>query len=110
MIASHGLEIDESLLTGESHPVIKNHDLVLPENTSLADRKNMAFTGSLVTRGRARGIVTTIGFKTELGKIAESISSGFDTKPPLVVRMEKFTRKIAIALILVTTTMPFFFC
>lgn len=105
LISSHSLEIDESLLTGESQAVSKNHDQILPEKVSLADRTNMAFTGSLVTKGRAKGIVITTGLKTELGKIADSILSGENTKPPLLIRMEIFTKRVASFLIIITLMM-----
>lgn len=105
LVNSHSLEIDESLLTGESVPVMKNFDLLLATETSLADRKNMLFTGSLVTKGRGRGLVVGTGLATELGKIATSITQGVNTKPPLLIRMELFTKKIAIFLLLITALM-----
>ncbi len=105
LISSQGLEVDESLLTGESLPISKNHDEVLPVETPLADRQNMAFTGSLVTKGRAKGVVVATGLYTELGKIASSITYSTSAKPPLVIRMELFTKKIAIFLLLVTFVM-----
>lgn len=105
LISVHSLEVDESLLTGESEAVMKDDGLILPVSTSLADRTNMVFTGSLVTKGRARGVVTATGFSTELGKIANSIMSGQETKPPLLIRMEVFTKKIAIILVIVTVMM-----
>lgn len=108
LIDSHSLEIDESLLTGESEPVLKSHgDLLAPE-TVLADRKNMAFTGSLVTKGRGRGLVVATSFKTELGKIAASMTHGKDSKPPLLIRMEKFTKKIALFLVLIISGMAIY--
>jgi P-type Ca2+ transporter type 2C len=105
LISSHLLNIDESLLTGESMSVNKDHALILPKETVLADRKNMAFTGSIVIKGRAKGVVVTTGLKTELGKIADSIMSGQNAKPPLLIRMEKFTKNIALVLILVSCAM-----
>jgi P-type Ca2+ transporter type 2C len=108
LITSHNLEIDESLLTGESLAVIKDHSCLVNANTSIADRKNMAFTGSLVIKGRAKGVVIATALQTELGKIADSISSGVSAKPPLIIRMEKFTKKIAIFLVIVTSLMAIF--
>lgn len=93
-----GLQIDESLLTGESLPVDKNPDIQLPADTALADLENMAFAGSLVSKGRGRGVVTATGVQTEVGKLAESLATQEVAKPPLIQRMERFTIGIAIAL------------
>jgi len=90
------LEVDESILTGESAPVMKNASRALIPDTPLPDRVNMAFAGTLCTRGRARGLVTATAQRTELGKIAGALGRA-ETKPPLVQRMERFTLWIGIA-------------
>jgi magnesium-transporting ATPase (P-type) len=105
LLHANGLEIDESLLTGESLPVLKNQKLNLGENTALGDRKNMSFMGSLVTKGRGTGIVVNTGLNTELGKIADSLTSGESAKPPLLIRMEAFTKKIGIFLLITVSLM-----
>lgn len=92
------LEIDESLLTGESLSVQKNADTLFSSDTPLAERNNMAFAGTLVQRGRALGIATSIGLHTEVGKIAKSVLHAETAKPPLLVRMERFTQRIALAI------------
>lgn len=94
---SHELEVDESLLTGESLPVAKGAGAVVAEDSALGDRVNMAFAGTLVTRGRARGIVVATGLGTELGRIAAAVLTGAAAKPPLLVRMQRFTVRIAAA-------------
>jgi Ca2+-transporting ATPase len=91
------LEIDESLLTGESTAVLKNADTVLKADTVLGDRKNMAFAGSLVARGRGRGVVVHTALATELGRIAVAVLTRPQTKAPLLIRMERFTHRVAIA-------------
>ena len=96
LLDSHNLEIDESLLTGESLAVAKAAGSVLDEATVLGDRNNMAFAGSLVNRGRARGVVTATALSTELGAIAESVGGDIRAVPPLQLRMERFTRRVAI--------------
>ncbi len=96
LLASHDLEVDESLLTGESTPVLKDADLVLEAETTLGDRRNMLFAGSLVERGRGRGVVVGTALETELGHIAESVLNKPATKAPLLIRMESFTQRVAI--------------
>jgi Ca2+-transporting ATPase len=96
LLASHDLEVDESLLTGESVAVFKRADGLLPVDSPLGDRVNMAFAGTLVSRGRAHGVVTSTALSTELGRIASEVLVKPHTKAPLLVRMERFTRRVAI--------------
>lgn len=101
MIESQGLEIDESFLTGESQAVVKNTDVIKKE-TVVADRKNIAYAGSTVMTGRGIGIVIGTGLDTEVGKIAQNVTEGESAKPPLIHRMEKFTKKIAYIVIVLS--------
>jgi Ca2+-transporting ATPase len=87
------LQIDESALTGESVPVEK-HGETLPPDTVLAERRNLAFSGSLVTHGRAAGIVCTTGDRTEMGRIAELISSATNLSTPLTQKIAHFSKLI----------------
>ncbi len=96
LLASHDLEVDESLLTGESIAVFKRVDGQSPVDSPLGDRVNMAFAGTLVSRGRARGVVTSTALNTELGHIASAVLGKPPTKAPLLVRMERFTHRVAI--------------
>lgn len=102
LFESRSLSVNESLLTGESEAVTKNSDEVFETQTSLGDRKNMAYTGTFVIKGRGKGIVVSTGNNTELGSIASSVAPSSETKPPLVVRMERFTKKIAVFLLFIT--------
>ena len=95
LLACHELKIDESLLTGESVSVAKKADMLLDTETVLAERLNMAFSATLVERGRGRGLIVNTGLNTELGQIAADVLTRQQTKAPLIVRMEKFTRRIA---------------
>jgi len=96
LISSQGLEVDESLLTGESMPDSKDPGMVLDANVPLGDIENMAFAGTLVITGRGRGVVVATGLDTEVGRLAASLSGKAETKPPLIIRMERFNSKIAI--------------
>jgi len=96
LITANNLELDESLLTGESLSVTKHSDVILDEETILADRQNMVFAGSLVVRGRAHAVVVTTALLTELGNIAASVLGKSSGKAPLLIRMEKFTHRVAI--------------
>lgn len=66
-------ETDEALLTGESLPISKEPLDVFEKNCPVGDRINMAYSSSTVTKGRAKGLVTTTGMNTEIGKIAQSL-------------------------------------
>ncbi len=96
LISNGGIEVDESLLTGESLTVTKTPMTVLAADTALGDRINMGFAATLVTRGRAHGIVVATGLGTQIGRIASSLTTSDTAKPPLLVRMERFTRRIAV--------------
>jgi Ca2+-transporting ATPase len=96
LVESHGLECNESLLTGEVLPVRKRPEAILARGCPLGDRVNLAFGGTIVTHGRARGVVVATGLATALGEIASTVLGGESSKPPLMVRMERFTTRIAI--------------
>ncbi len=95
LIESAGLLVDESTLTGESLPVQKDADLRLPTDTDLADRRNCAFAGTLVTHGRAEGVVTATGSSTTIGALARSLAEPDQNQPPLVTRMRQLTLWVA---------------
>jgi len=92
------LEIDESFLTGESIAAKKN-TAILKESSGVAERTNMAFAGSTVMTGRGLGVVVSTGILTQVGQIAQNVSEGESAKPPLILRMEKFTRQISMYII-----------
>lgn len=89
------LQIDESLLTGESLPVGKIADAVFPVDTGLAERANMAFAGALVTRGRGEGIVVATGLAVQIGVLAVELNGLSEQEPPLLTRMRRFTHWVA---------------
>lgn len=101
LLDSHEVHVDESLLSGESLPVLKKADVLLAEASMIADRINMLFSGSLLIRGRATGVVTATALHTELGHIAEDVLQGERVKPPLLLRMERFTFSLSLIMIVV---------
>lgn len=96
LISTQSLEVDESLLTGESMPNAKDPSLTLDPLTPIGDRENMAFAGTLAASGRARGVVVATGSSTEVGSLAASLAGREEAKPPLILRMEKFNSRIAL--------------
>ena len=100
LLKANDLRTDESLLTGESMPVEKRADAELGPDTPLGDRTTILHADSAVTAGRGTGVIARTGELTEIGRIAESLAEEAQV-PPLVVRMRRFTRVIAIAILVV---------
>ena len=70
LLEAFGLEVDESSLTGESFPVAKDARQHCQAETRITDQTNMLFAGTVITRGRAKALVTATGVNTELGRVA----------------------------------------
>jgi cation-transporting P-type ATPase F len=92
------LQVDESVLTGESVPVEKHAD-ALALDTILAERKNLAFAGTMVTYGHAEGVVWGIGNQTETGRIARLITEAADLSTPLTRKIAQFSQVLLIAIL-----------
>lgn len=88
----NNLTVDESLLTGESETVEKKTGVFF-ENIPISERENMLYAGTVVTAGRAKGIVVSTGLNTEIGNIAKTIKTVKKAKPPLIIRMERFSNQ-----------------
>lgn len=99
IIECDNLQVDESLLTGESASANKFTD-VLDSEVLLADRDNMLYAGTNVITGRAKAVVVATGINTEIGKIADTVNSKKDTKSPLTIRIERFSKQISILVII----------
>ncbi|HSM33627.1 MAG TPA: cation-translocating P-type ATPase [Anaerolineae bacterium] len=102
LLEAPGLKIDEAPLTGESEPVSKVTE-PLPEvdASTPADQRNMAFSGTAVTYGRARGLVVATGMSTAIGRIAELLQEGEDDPTPLQQRLGQLGKWLAIAAIVI---------
>ena len=92
------LQIDESALTGESVPVPKKQE-ILEKETILADRRNMAYAGTLATYGQGQAIVVATGDKTETGRISELIASATDISTPLTKKIASFSTILLYAIL-----------
>ena len=93
LIEANKLQTDESALTGESTPVGK-HLEVLGEDTPLAERENMAFKGTAVTRGSGRGVVVSTGMQTELGQISSLVEEAEQEVTPLEKRLDQLGKNL----------------
>ena len=100
LLGARELSVDESLLTGESLPVAKKVDALFAAEAPLGDRRNMLYAGTTVLSGRVTGAVAATGRDTEIGRIAEVLARGDMAPPPLVVRLERFSRVVGVATLL----------
>lgn len=100
ILENYSIKVDESSLTGESVSVEKE-DIVIEGDMSLGDRKNMVFSGSFVTYGRAIFLVTDIGMNTEIGKVAQLLKNTKAKKTPLQESLDNFGKKLSIIIILI---------
>jgi len=90
-----GLRIDESALTGESMPMDKALEALADPEVPLAERRNMAYKGTVAVHGRGRGVVVGTGHHTELGHIASLLANQEDGQTPLQKRLAAFGKRLA---------------
>ncbi len=96
LIESQGLSVDESSLTGESYPVSKDASVALKGDITLAERKNMAYSGTFVSAGAGKMVVTAIGDKTEIGSVANELKTDKETTSPLQQKLAGLGKKITV--------------
>jgi Ca2+-transporting ATPase len=94
LLEAYGLEVDESSLTGESFPATKDAAAVLPSETRITDQTNMLFTGTVVTRGRAKALVVATGVNTELGRVAGITKAAKEPKTALQLSMKQLSKTL----------------
>lgn len=101
LIESHSLEIEESALTGESLPVAKTTEVLIDSNLGIGDLENMAFMGTMVTRGSGVGVVIATGMKTAMGQIADLLQNAETMITPLQRKLQQLGKiLITVALLL----------
>jgi Ca2+-transporting ATPase len=101
LVNSSSLEIDESALTGESVPVSKHAGMICPLETVLAERSNLCFMGTSVTRGRGRALVVGTGMDTIMGEIAAMMKDNDKSMTPLQIRLDQLGKILIIICIAV---------
>ncbi len=104
IIECASMKIEEAALTGESVPVDKKDEALVPgENgdVSLGDRKNMCYMGSTVVYGRGKAVVTAIGMDTEMGKIADALANAQEGKTPLQIKLAGLSKILTYLVIVI---------
>jgi Ca2+-transporting ATPase len=94
LLEAYGLEVDESSLTGESFPVSKDATILLSSDTRITDQTNMVFTGTIISRGRAKALITATGIKTELGRVTGITKAGKEPKTALQLSMKQLSKTL----------------
>ncbi len=101
LVECHGVEADESVLTGESKPSRKDADSVMRESVPVAERRNMLHAGTVITRGRGTALVVSTGMDTQMGLIAGMISGASEGATPLQRRLAQLGRWLVLGCLLI---------
>ncbi len=96
LLESHNLKIEESSLTGETEPVLKDAEKICKKDIPLGDRLNMAYMASIVVNGSAKAIVTDIGMNTNVGKIANMINEDEAPETPIQKKLSQVGKILGI--------------
>jgi Ca2+-transporting ATPase len=94
LLSSFGLAVDEASLTGESFPVAKDADVVVPSETRITEQVNMVFAGTIVNRGQAKALITATGVNTEVGRVAGLAKAAKEPKTPLQLSMKQLSKSL----------------
>ena len=96
IVGSHRLSVDESALTGESLPVVKDHEFVAGEDTALGDRRNMAYMGTHISGGNGRAVVVATAEATELGQIQTMVGEAEAPETPMQKQLDRMGTTLAL--------------
>lgn len=107
VLAARNVHVEEASLTGESEPVEKAPARVDPD-AALGDRKSLAFSSTLVTSGRLRGVVVATGSQAEIGRISEMVSRVSQVSTPLLRKIDAFGRQLSLAILLLAAAIFLF--
>ncbi len=99
LIQANSLQVEESALTGESVPVEKDAQFLAEEESPLGDRRNMVYSGCLVTNGRGKAVICETGMNTEMGKIAGLLNSTHKLLTPLQKRLKSLAQWLSVVAI-----------
>jgi Ca2+-transporting ATPase len=94
LLEAFGLEVDESSLTGESYPVAKDATATMPTETRITEQTNMLFAGTVITRGRAKALITATGTNSELGRVAGITKAAKEPKTTLQLAMKQLSKTL----------------
>lgn len=101
LIESHNLKVEESSLTGETEPVLKDADMICKKNIPLGDMLNMAFMASIVVNGHAKAVVTETGMNTKVGKIANMIIQDEAPETPIQKKLSQVGKILGIVCLVI---------
>lgn len=102
ILETYSLQVNESSLTGEAESALKIVEVIDEDHIAIGDRKNMVFSGSFATYGRAVALVTAIGMHTEIGKIASLLENAQEKKTPLQQNLDSFGKKLAFIILAIS--------
>ncbi|MCP4452708.1 MAG: HAD-IC family P-type ATPase, partial [Planctomycetes bacterium] len=94
LIETHNLRLEEAALTGEPGSVSKEAQLVLTQDQALGDLRNTAFSGTVVSYGRGKGVVVSTGMKTQIGMIAEMLQAVHEEPTPLQMKLDQLGKSL----------------
>jgi P-type Ca2+ transporter type 2C len=102
LVETKGMYVEESALTGESVPVVKDENPIIGEQLEIGDQRNMAFMGTLVTQGSGIGVVIATGMNSEMGKIAHLLQTAQTMTTPLQRKLEQLGKILIFTALLLT--------